>query len=302
MQLFTQTKNILASLKEKPFKLEKDMQRLFEANIEAITGLQLIRSEFMIKAQRFDTLAFDQDAKSFVIIEYKRDRSLSVIDQGVSYLNLMLENKAEFIVEFNESQQQNLRRIDVDWSQSKVIFVSPSFTDFQRQATNFKDLPIELWEFKRYEGDIIVVNPIKKSKAAPTIRTIQAAPDSQLEKVAREVKFYTEEGHLEDKSDGICELYEMFKQAILNLADGIEVKSKKLVVGFIKDGKIFTDICILKSSLKIWINLKRGALDDSKGIARDVSSVGHWGNGDYEILVKDTKDLEYIMSLVKQAI
>src|SRR5690606_7465288 len=136
MQLFSHKGNELSSLKEKPFKLEKEMQKLFEANLEILTGLRLVKSEFAINGQRFDTLAYDVDSKSFVIIEFKRERNFSVVDQGVSYLNLMLENKAEFIVEYNESQQQNLKRSDVDWSQSKVIFVSPSFTDFQKQASN----------------------------------------------------------------------------------------------------------------------------------------------------------------------
>lgn len=302
MQLFTQVKNKLSELKEKPFKLEKDLQRLFENNLEMITGLKLIKSEFIIKAQRFDSLAYDRDNNSFVIIEYKRERNFSVVDQGVSYLNLMLENKAEFIVEYNESQQENLKRSEVDWSQSKVIFVSPSFTDFQKQASNFKDLPIELWEIKQYGDDIIVVNPVKKSKSAPTIKTIKTASNSELEKISNEVKVYTEDTHLEGKPDHTRELYDTFKQSIFNLDSNIDVRPKKMEIGFTKEGKIFTDICILKSSLKIWINLKRGALDDPKGLARDVSSIGHWGNGDYEIIVGDTKNLEYIMSLVKQAI
>jgi len=301
MQLFTHSKNELTILKEKPFKLEKDMQKLFEANLEAITELRLVKSEFIIKAQRFDTLAYDADSRSFVIIEYKRERNFSVVDQGVSYLNLMLENKAEFIVEYNESQQQNLKRSDVDWSQSKVIFVSPSFTDFQKQASNFKDLPIELWEIKQYEGDIIVVNPVKKSKAAPTIKTIQSSSDSELEKVSKEVKVYTEEDHLVGKSDETIELYETYKQAIQNLATDIEIEAKKLYIAF-KKSKNIADIIVLKNSLKIFINMKSGELDDPKKLMRDVSFIGHWGNGDYEIVVADTKNLEYIMSLVKQAI
>lgn len=302
MQLFTQTKNQLTSLKEKPFKLEKDMQKLFEANLEVITGLRLIKSEFVVKSHRLDTLAFDSGSQSFVIIEFKRERNFSVVDQGVSYLNLMLENKAEFIVEYNESQQENLRRSDVDWSQTKVIFVSPSFTNFQKQASNFKDLPIELWELKQYERDIIVVNPIRKSKGAPTIKTIQTVSNSELDKVSKEVKVYTEEAHLVGKTDDILELYEAFKQAISNLGHDVDIKPKKKEIGFTKEGKIFADICVLKSSLKIWINLKSGELDDPKGLARDVSSIGHWGNGDYELIVTDTANLEYIMSLIKQAI
>jgi predicted transport protein len=42
-------------------------------------------------------------------------------------------------------------------------------------------------------------------------------------------------------------------------------------------------------------------LDDPKGVARDVSSIGHWGNGDYEIRVTPTTDLEYIMFLIHQS-
>ena len=66
MQLFTSTKSQLASLREQPFKLEKDMQALFERNLEAITGFKFVKSEFVVKAQRFDTLAFDVESQSFI--------------------------------------------------------------------------------------------------------------------------------------------------------------------------------------------------------------------------------------------
>ncbi|PRD46088.1 DUF5655 domain-containing protein [Sphingobacterium haloxyli] len=302
MQLFNQEENKLNTLKEKPCTLEKDMQKLFEANLEAITGLNLVKSEFTIKAQRFDTLAYDADSQSFVIIEYKRERNFSVVDQGVSYLNLMLENKAEFIVEYNESQQENLKRSDVDWSQSKVIFVSPSFTDFQKQASNFKDLPIELWEIKQYEGGIIVVNPIKKSKAAPTIKTIQASADSELEKVTSEVKVYTEDDHLQGKSDSVKELYEAYKTGILNLADDIAVMAKKLYISFEKEKRIILDVVIQSQELKLYINTQYYDFLDLRNLGVMMADKTKWGSGYYQIAVRNTEDLEYIMSLVKQAI
>ena len=87
----------------------------------------------------------------------------------------------------------------------------------------------------------------------------------------------------------------------MNLADDIEVKPQKEHIAF-KKGKNIVDITILKNSLKMWINLKKGQLDDPKNIMRDVSEVGHWGNGDYEIRVGDDDNLEYLMSLIKQAI
>ncbi|MDQ7917988.1 DUF5655 domain-containing protein [Mesonia sp. MT50] len=300
MNLYKLQSNSINSLKEKPFKLEKEIQQLFEANLNELMGLQLVKSEFSIKNKRIDTLAFDPETKAFIIIEYKRSKNISVVDQGFTYLSLMLENKADFIVEYNETLKANLKRSEVDWSQTRVVFVSTSFTENQKTATNFKDIAIELWEIKRYENNLISVNQIKKSKAAESIKPITSS-NSKLESVTKEIKVYTEEDHLDNKSDEVIELYEEFKEAILNLADDIEIEPKKLYIAFKKDKNI-SDIVILKKGLKLFINLQIGQLEDPKGLMRDVSKTGHWGNGDYETIIKSTKDLEYIMSLIKQAL
>lgn len=142
----------------------------------------------------------------------------------------MLEYKADFIVEYNETQKESLKRSDVDWSQSKIIFVSPSFTDFQKQSSNFKDLPIELWEIKQFENEIIVINPIKKSKSAPNFKDVKLDNDSKIEKVAKEVKVYDDEFHLKIYPPETRELYESYKNAILNLSPDIEVESKNYIL------------------------------------------------------------------------
>ena len=302
MQIFKNNKQTLSTLREIPFKLERDIQNLFEQNIELLSNLKLVKSEFSIKSNRIDTLAFDRESNAFVIIEYKRAQNYSVVDQGVSYLNLMLEYRADFIVEYNEVHGESLKRNDVDWSQSRIMFVSPSFTDFQKQSTNFKDFGIELWEIKQFENDIITINQIKKSKSAPSIGQMQKGDSSGISKLAKEIKPYSEEDHLQGKSDATVELYETYKNAILNLGADIDIKPQKMVVGFTHKEKVFADVLVLKSELKFWINLKIGNLNDPKLLARDVSNVGHWGNGDYEIKVSDTTNLEYIMSLVKQAL
>ena len=302
MQIFKNNKQSLSTLKEIPFKLERDIQNLFEQNIELLSSLKLVKSEFSIQSRRIDTLAFDRESNAFVIIEYKRSQNYSVVDQGVSYLNLMLEYRADFIVEYNEVHGENLKRTDVDWSQSRIMFVSPSFTDFQKQSTNFKDLGIELWEIKQFEHDVLTINQIKKSKSAPSIGSMQKGESSEVSKLSKEIKTYSEEDHLQGKSEATVELYEIYKNAILNLGADIEIKPQKMVIGFTQKGKVFSDVLILKSELKFWINLKIGKLDDPKLLARDVSNVGTWGNGDYEIRVSDTTNLEYIMSLVKQAL
>ena len=227
MQLYQTQAQSLVELTEDPFRLEREIQSLFENNLYSFTGLEFIKSEFTIKNNRIDTLAFDPESQAFVIIEYKRERNYSVIDQGVSYLNLMLDYKADFIVEYNESQSKQLKRQDVDWSQSRIIFVSPSFTDFQKQSTNFKDFSIELWEIKRYQGGIISVNPLQKTKSAPSIKQVQKMGSEDIKKIAKEIQTYDEAYHLADKSDDIKELYEQFRDSILNLAPDIEMNIRK---------------------------------------------------------------------------
>lgn len=288
----------LELIKENPFKLEKDIQTLTEENMNLIFGLNFVKSEFALNNFRIDTLAFDRDANAFVIIEYKRDKNFSVIDQGYAYLSLMLNNKADFILEYNECEKEVLKRNDVDWSQSKVIFVSSSFTTYQREAINFKDLPIELWEIKRYDNQTVNYSQIQTSGAQESVKTI-SRDDDMVETVNKEIKVYTENEHLDIASPEIIELYDKFKSAITNL-DNIELKPTKKYLAFISGSNI-ADIHIQKKALKMWINMFKGELDDPKELARDVSNVGHWGNGDYELQIRDDENMDYIMSLIKQS-
>ena len=291
---------ILSNLKEQPFKLEREIQNLFEANLQEVMGLQLVKSEFSIKNKRIDTLAFDPETNAFIIIEYKRNKNISVVDQGFTYLSLMLENKADFIIEYNETLKGSLKRNEVDWTQTRVAFVSTGFTENQKTATNFKDIAIELWEVKRYENNLISINEVRKSKSAESIKPI-TQNNEKLKSVTEQLKVYTEEDHLKRRSDEVVELYETYKAAILNLSDDIEVDYRKDYIAFKKNSNI-ADIAVQKNGLKIWINLKKGNLDDPKNLMRDVSEIGHWGNGDYEVVVKEDKHLEYLMSLIKQAL
>ncbi|MGF7229922.1 DUF5655 domain-containing protein [Arachidicoccus sp.] len=291
----------LSFIKELPFKFEKGIQSLVEKNLKSLLNLEFIRSEFALNNFRIDTLAFDVESKSFVIVEYKRDKNFSVIDQGYAYLSLMLNNKADFILDFNENNKTTLKRTDVDWTQSKVIFISPQFTTYQREAINFKDLPIELWEIKRFENDTISFDQIQKTSAKESIKTI-SRNDKAVEAVNKEVKVFTEQDHLQKVDFETRELYEQVKERLMSLSDNVTNQPKKQTIGFKIDNNIFCDIVLQGKGLKIYLNLKSGDLQDQKKIARDVSNVGHWGNGSYEIKLTDLDDIDYIISLLKQSL
>lgn len=299
MPLYKIAHKQLDLVKEQPFKYERDIQSLVENNLSTLFGLQFVRGEFQLGTLRIDTLAYDKDSKAFVIIEFKKGANFSVVDQGMSYLGLMLNNKAEFILEYNERCNGSLKREDVDWSQSRVIFISPSFTTFQLEAINFKDLPIELWEVRRYSNNTIRFDQHKPASSVASIKTVSKKSEV-VDAISREVKTYTEEGHLKIAQPNIAELYNRFKELVLAIGSDISVKPMKQYITFRTKTNI-TDVVILKKSLKIFFNLAKGKLDDPKKLARDVSAIGHWGNGDYEIIISNDDNLEYIISLVRQS-
>ncbi len=300
MILFTNEKGKLKEIKEVPFKLEKNLQKLLEDNLSTVLGLTVVKSEFVIKNKRFDTLAFDEENKSFVIIEYKRDKSSSVIDQGFAYLHMMLENKAEFVLEINERCKRNFKRDDINWESTKVIFVASSFNDNQKISTKFKDIAIELIEVKQFKDGHIIINSLKDDCSQVSVKTI-TKNDKIYESVAREIKVYTEEDHLNNGSDKTKELYEDLKTAILNLDSSIKVEAKKVYIAFKRSTNI-CDVEIQKDKLKLSLNAKWGTIDDPKHLFKDMRKIGHWGNGDYQAEFSNDNNIGYIIDLIRQII
>lgn len=299
MALYNLENEKLDFIKEIPFKLEKEIQTLCEQNMFQLLGIDFVKSEFAVENFRLDSLGFDKNNSSFVIIEYKRDKNFSVIDQGYAYLSLMLNHKSDFILEYNESTGKNLKRSDVDWEQSKVVFISPSFTTYQREAIGFKDLPIELYEIKKYSNKTVSFNQIISKTSNESIKTISKA-NEKYEAVNKEIKVYTEEEKIQFGTQEIQELYEKLKNMVLNIGDDISVKPTKLYIAFIRKSN-FCDVNIQKNQLKIWLNMEKGKLSDAKELTRDVSNIGHHGNGDYEINIDSDSDIEYVVSLIRQA-
>ena len=299
MEIYFNKKQELSSVRTKPFRLEKDIQNLVESNLQTLFKLDLVKSEFSINNYRLDSLCFDIESKSFVIIEYKKDKNYSVIDQGFSYLSTVLENKGDLIIEYQEKFGKRVRKDSIDWSQIRIVFISPSFSQYQKDSINFKDLPIELYEIQQYENDLVTLNKIQSKSSSTSINDL--SDGGVIGKVKSEIKVYTEESITNYGSDFTKELYSQYKNKIMELGDDINVKFTQRYIGFKRGKKNFTDITVSKDFIKIWLNQKKGKIDDSKNLCRDVSNIGHWGNGDYELRVTDNKDFEYILSLIRQS-
>lgn len=302
MKLYQNNNGLVKQIKSEPFKLEKEIQNLIENNIKEFFDLKIVKSEFSIKSFRIDTLCYDPVNKSFVIIEYKNSKNYSIIDQGYTYLSILLNNKSDFILEYNEQTKNNLRRDDVDWSQSKVVFISPFFSEYQKNSINFKDVPFELWEIKQFSNGTIILNEHKTDSTESISSTSIIGSDNLVNSVSREVKLYNEEHHTNNKkvSEEVREIYGKLKDRILGISDDIEIRPRKEYIGFIRKTN-FVDIEFQSKNLKVFINLKKGELEDPQNICRDMKGIGHYGNGDYELKIDINSDLDYLMYLVNQS-
>ena len=89
-------------LMQKDFANEKELQTFFEKNLQQILNLEFVDSEFSVGNFRIDTLGFDKETKSFRIIEYKNVKNHSLVDQGYTYLKLLLERKADFVLQYSD--------------------------------------------------------------------------------------------------------------------------------------------------------------------------------------------------------
>lgn len=299
MRFFSINKNQnLTSISEKPFSLEKEIQMLTELNIDKIFGWEFIQSEYALNNFRIDSLCFDKEANAFVIIEYKNNKNFSVVDQGYSYLSLLLNNKADFVLLYNEIKQARLKKDSVDWSQSKVVFISPNFTTYQKEAINFRDLPIELWQIKQFENNTLMYLPIKAAKTTESIKSI-SSNNSVISEVSKEIKTYTEERLLMNIPENIVELYQSIKTEVLNLGD-VSLEPMKNYIK-LSTKKVIAIFYFQKNNIKIYFNMKCAEFDDHKQKLRDVSNIGNAGNGNSEFTYENIEDMEYLLSLIRQS-
>lgn len=300
MSLFKLESKRLKQIQEVPFRLESDMQEVVEKNLEKVFNLKFVYSEFQLNNLRVDTLAFDEESKSFVIIEYKRDKNTSVIDQGFSYLALLVNNKADFILQYNECMNESLRKNDVDWEQSRVMFVAGRFTPYQRKAIEFKDLPIELWEVKKYDNDFVHFNQIKPVETSESIKTVTR--NKTIQAVSKEVRAFSVDDHFKDGWNESRQLFEALRERILAVDARLNVNARKSYIAFSIDSRNMVSARIYKSKIGlVFSRTEPKDLKDPEGRLVYVKDSFKYYNQHLSVInLESTDDIDYALYLVKQ--
>lgn len=116
------------------------------------------------------------------------------IAQGLAYLSLLLNNKAEFVQKLSILRDKVIKNSDIDWTQSRIIFISENFTEHQKESINFKDLPISLFEIRQLENGNIIFNDIKARTKTESIKTITKGR-KEFSEIEKEIETFNEEYH-----------------------------------------------------------------------------------------------------------
>lgn len=285
----------VVQLKLHTFLKERSLQRLVEKNLNTLMGIRFVASEFSTGGHqrgRIDTLGIDQDGTP-VIIEYKKSKNENVINQGLFYLDWLMDHKGDFTL----AVQKALGSVEINWQNPRLILIAEDFSEYDKYAVNRIGSNIELWVYRLYGESLLYLEPLytsstQKSKTQPT--------EASADQPQVEEETYTVEKHLEGKPQEIIDLFMELREFILNLGEDIIEKPVKRYVTY-KHGKNFAEIWIQAKQLKIWLDISPEDLSDPLHLARDVRNVGHWGTGEVEINLGSKEQFNAVTDLIEQS-
>ena len=313
MNIYALEENGLLEVLTVPFSNEKEIQNTIENNLKAIFDLEFIATEFTVSNYRLDTLAYDTENNSFVIIEYKNTHSYSVVDQGYTYLSLLLDRKADFILQYTARTGVQRGLNDIDWSLSRVIFVAPTFNAYQLGSVNFTDIPFELWEIKKYQNRTITLEQ-KKPQSRQKIETYRDLDVAQVS-ISDDIVVLDESTHLRNVSTTVVELWENLRNRYLELGD-TDLNCKRHYISIRKNGIRTRAICYVHFFAEyLQISILEGYINangypnanfirivDAENIGE--RRVGNRADGssvhEIYIQVSNFRDLELAVSIINQ--
>ncbi len=274
--------------------LEKELQTIIESNMETFFGVTFLESEYRTTdGGRMDSIGIDENYCP-VIFEYKRSVKENVINQGLFYLDWLLDHKDSFKVLVIEKLGLEFAN-DIDWTMPRVICIAGDFTKYDESAIKQMNRNISLIWYKKFGDGLLMFEQINEN-IATAIPEDHAAPVSVKSKTAD--KTFEEQIAGADKT--IQVLYQDLTNYILSLGDDIRETHLKLYAAFKKIRNIVT-VVAQKKKLVINLPLDTGTVTFEEGFSRDVTNIGHWGCGLVELHLQNSADLEKAKPLIDRA-
>lgn len=266
-------KNEVKEYKSSTIDLEKKLQNIIEANMEILFGVKFLATEYSISHGRIDSIGIDENLCP-VIFEYKRSMNENVINQGLFYLDWLLDHRDSFKMLLLNSKMSDI--IDkIDWENPRIICIANDFTKYDQYAVNQMKHDISLVRYIKFEDDLLMFehvndNNIKNNTNSSNITKHNKNESTQI----------------------LSNLYEDIKNYILSLGDDV---SENILKHYIAFRKLKNIVCVetsYKDKLILRLRLDTDTFPFEKDFSRNTTGIGHLGSGDVELTIRNNDDFE----------
>jgi predicted transport protein len=301
IQLFRLQSGGAIELPGRAASVEKQLQALIEAQMPAFLGVRFLASEYATGKThkgRIDSLGLDENGCP-VIVEYKRHSNENVINQGLFYLDWLLDHQAEFRWQVMEKIGKDAADA-IDWAGTRLLCIAADFTRYDQHAVQQIPRNVELIRYKLFGDDLLLLELVNAvSVADATVaKATPAAPAAGKPKTGGKDK--SAEEQLAQAQPAIRALYESLAGYLSSLGDDVQEKHLKLYTAF---RRLKNFACVIPYRDKLLVMLKVDpdtvALED--GFSRDTRNIGTWGTGDLELTLRTAADLDKAKPLLDRS-
>lgn len=296
IKLFRVSGGAATQLPGEAIQIEKSLQNIFESNLETFLGIRFLASEYStgpVHGGRIDTLGLDEN-NCPVIIEYKRSVNENVVNQGLFYLDWLLDHRKEFQWLAMEKLGSDVAKA-VDWSSLRLVCIAGDFTRYDGHAVKQIARNIELLRYQRFGGDLIMVELVhapKQTKASAAAVQIESQTISGSNQVTDPYLTQRISYRISQAPADVRDIYEAVRQYLVALGDDVQVKELLNYVAF-KRIKNFACVEVYPQgrSVSVYLKVDPATVSIEEGFSRDVSNIGHFGTGDLEVTLRSMDDL-----------
>ena len=283
IKIFKIQNQTVNEIKVSSVALEKSLQALMEKNLEEILGIRFLATEYTTgktHSGRIDTLGIDENGCP-VIIEYKRAMNENVINQGLFYLDWLMDHQAEFKLLVLEKLGE---KEEIDWSAPRLLCIAGDFTKYDEHAVQQINRNIELIRYRKFGEDLLLLDLVNATSAqiSPSIRGVKTVSD-----------------HLVQADKDQKDRFESLKDFLTGLGDDAQMKTLKHYFAF-KRIKNFAcvEIHTQTKQILVYVKVDPDSITLEKGFTRDMKNIWHFGSGDLEIIISSDADLEKAKDLL----
>lgn len=300
IKLFSTTGNTVRQLQGSSVALEKSLQNLIETNLETFLGVRFLATEYSTgktHGGRIDTLGIDENGCP-CILEYKRSSNENVMNQGLFYLDWLLDHKGEFELLVLKQIGQDAAD-SIEWSSPRLLCIAGDFTKYDGHAVQQINRNIELLRYLRFGDDLFLLELVNAVQASVS-GDGNESPSSNSGTHKHSQKSFEE--LLRDADDSLVDLFEELRALCMSFGDDVQMSNLKYHIAF-KRIKNFAcvDVRTRTNRLLLYVKVDPDAVSIEEGFTRDMRAIGHYGTGDLEITISSAADLAKATPLLEQS-